>query len=211
MKIVLISDTHCRLHKVEIPPGDILIHAGDLTSSGGFQEVAGELHELAKQHEVFKHIVLICGNHDWLGEDDPEQMKQLCDDNGLIYLRDSGVQLEGLNIWGSPWQPEFCNWAFNLRRGAALRNRWAQIPDNTNILVTHGPPKGILDECPDGFRAGCEDLWNRVNQLNDLKIHVFGHIHHSYGTQKLDNTTFVNASICTERYLPTNDPIVIEL
>lgn len=211
MKVVLISDTHCQIGKVNIPKGDILIHAGDLTYRGGIQETTKELVDLAKNFDNFKHIVLIDGNHDFLGEDYPEIMEKLCKIHGLTYLNHSSITLEGLNIFGSAFTPEFCDWAFNVPRGAALKRKWDQIPENTDILVTHGPPKGILDECPDGFKAGCEDLWNRVNQLANLKIHVFGHIHGGYGTQKMGNLTFVNASICTEGYKPTNKPIIIEL
>jgi Icc-related predicted phosphoesterase len=221
MKIVLISDTHCRLRKVEVPEGDLLLHAGDLTFRGDHEEIWQELRELGRIAKNFKHgCVFIAGNHDWLGERDPSLMKQMAIDEGLIYLDHSSIQIEGLNIFGSAYTPFFCNWAFNVYRGEALAEKWAQIPDNTDILITHGPPMGILDPVErfnkrtgevDIEHVGCEDLYSRIQQLKQLKLHVFGHIHLGYGQLKIGDITYVNASVCTESYKPINSPIVIEL
>ena len=106
-----------------------------------------------------------------------------------------------LKIYGSPWQPEFCGWAYNLPRGQALADKWAMIPDDTDILVTHGPPAGILDG-----DLGCLNLRRRVDELN-LKLHVFGHIHYSWGVMG----NYVNASICNDMNIPIHDPIVMEV
>jgi Icc-related predicted phosphoesterase len=221
MKFVLISDTHCRLRKMEIPEGDVLLHAGDLTFKGDIQEISQELQELGRIAKNFSKTIIVPGNHDWLFERNMPLAKQMCEDVGVIVLHDSGINLDGLNIWGSAWQPAFCNWSFNLdRAGPELREKWAQIPDNTDVLVTHGPPMGILDTVQryNGQIAewgvehvGCSDLYNRVLELKQLKLHVFGHIHGGYGTFKLNNTRFVNASICTEEYKPTNEPWVVEI
>lgn len=211
MKIVLISDTHCQLDKVEVPEGDVLIHSGDLTFSGSVHETAAELTKLANLYNKFNKIILIDGNHDWLGEKHPHMMKSLCEERNLIYLHDSGINIDGINFYGSPYQPAFCNWAFNLPRGEKLKAKWALIPDNTNVLITHGPPAGILDQCPDGESVGCEELYKRVMELKELKLHTMGHIHFSYGRLCFNNITFVNSSICTESYHPTNKPIVFEL
>lgn len=213
MKLVLISDTHCQLSSVVIPDGDILIHARDLTYRGDIQETSKELFELSKHRARFKNIVFVEGNHDWLGERNPAIMDQMCQDNGITLLRDSSITIEGINFYGSPWQPDFCNWAYNLPRGQALKDKWDLIPDNTNVLITHSPPKGILDLVPrpKGFHAGCDDLYNRVMQLKDLKLHVFGHLHMNHGTLNIGNTTFVNASNCTEAYKPTYKPIIISI
>jgi predicted phosphodiesterase len=145
MRIVALSDTHCRLRKITVPDGELLIHAGDLTFQGNIQEIGQELRELGRIAKRFKYgCVFICGNHDWLGERNPALMKQIAIDEGLTYLDHSSVQIAGLNIFGSAYTPEFCNWAFNVNR-AELASYWAAIPEETNILITHGGPMGILD------------------------------------------------------------------
>lgn len=210
MNIVAISDTHCRLRKIEVPDGDLLIHAGDLTFQGNIQEIGQELRELGRIAKRFKYgCVFICGNHDWLGERNPALMKQMAIDNGLTYLDHSSVQIEGLNIFGSPYTPEFHNWAFNVDR-AALKPYWDVIPDDTNILITHGGPMGTLDEV-EMEHVGCYDLKNRIKELRQLKLHIFGHIHGSYGHIKVGDVNFINASICTEQYAPVNEPLIIEI
>jgi Icc-related predicted phosphoesterase len=208
-KIVCISDTHCRLRQVDVPDGDILLHAGDLTFQGTVTEISQELRELERIAKRFKAVVAIAGNHDWLGEYNPTLMKQMYTDVGVDYLFDSWVIKEGLTIYGSPFQPEFCEWAFNLPRGAELAAKWALIPDSIDVLLTHGPPKGIRDLTPHGERVGCDDLYRRVMQVKP-QLHVFGHIHYSYGIELFDGITFVNASTCDERYRPTNEPIIID-
>lgn len=219
-RFVCISDTHCQLNKVEIPDGDILLHSGDLTGRGSIQETSKELFELSKHRLRFKAIILVEGNHDRLGEYNPSLMDQMCIDNGITLLRDSSTIIEGFKIYGSPWQPEFYKWAFNLPRGQALKDKWSLIPDDTQILITHSPPMGILDNVQryDAVNTkweiehlGCEDLYDKVHELKDLKLHTFGHIHHAAGQMKVGNTVFVNASSCTEQYKPTNKPIVIDL
>lgn len=215
------SDTHCRLRKIEVPEGDLLLHAGDLTFKGDIQEISQELRELRRIAKNFKHgCVFVAGNHDWLGERNPSLMKQMAVDEGLIYLDHSSVQIEGLNIFGSAYTPAFCNWAFNVPRGEALAEKWAQIPDNTDILITHGPPMGILDpveryntqKCEFEIEhVGCADLYNRIQQLKQLRLHLFGHLHGGYGQLKVGDFTYVNASVCTENYKPSNFPITIEL
>jgi Icc-related predicted phosphoesterase len=211
VKVVCISDTHCRLRKVTIPEGDILIHAGDLTFQGTVTEISQELRELERIAKNFKAVYYVAGNHDWLGEYNSSLLRQMCKDVGVTYLEDEWVVYEGLVVYGSPFQPEFCGWAFNLPRGEKLAQKWAQIPDKVDILVTHGPPHGILDKVPhDSEGVGCVDLFKRIMQVRP-QLHVFGHIHHSYGIKHFDGITFVNAAICTEQYRPTNAPIVIEL
>lgn len=220
MKLVCISDTHCQLDKVEIPPGDLLIHAGDLTYRGNIAEITQELSVLSKLKDKFTYgIVIIAGNHDFLPQRNLGEMQRLCNEAGIHYLQDQSLTINGYKIYGTPWQPEFCNWAFNLPRGKALANKWAMIPDDTDVLITHGPPMGIMDDVDrfnsrtcqyDVEHVGCTDLRDRVEQINP-KVHVFGHIHKGYGVSKGALTTFVNASICTESYTPDNPPIVVEI
>jgi len=224
MKVVFISDTHGQHNSIPIPRGDILIHAGDLTPSGRSGEVEAAAKWLASLPH--QHKVAIAGNHDLLFEGSPSQTIGLLRNAGVTYLQDAGIKLEGLSIYGSPWQPEFMHWAFNVPRGG-LSKYWDQIPSRLDILITHGPPYGILDqrsapgkrrvvpwEDEENFvgseHVGCKELLAAVERTKP-RIHVFGHIHSSYGTTRNEHTTFYNASICDDVYDPTHQPWVIDL
>jgi Icc-related predicted phosphoesterase len=156
---------------------------------------------------LFEHPITL--NHDWLFQKDPAMAKSILSPS-ITYLQDSSVQIRDLKIYGSPWQPEFLNWAFNLPRGPQLREKWRRIPKDTDILITHGPPAGILDETPDGENVGCEELHEALARIKP-KLHIFGHVHHGYGTLEVAGTKFVNASICDEAYLPSHSAIVVDL
>jgi len=135
----------------------------------------------------------------------------LTESQSVTYLEDSETSVFGLRVYGSPWQPEFCDWAFNLKRGHACTKKWQRIPEGIDVLVTHGPPAGHGDLCSGShFRAGCNDLLNRVRKLRP-RYHVFGHIHEGYGATSDGVTTFINASTCNLRYAPTNPPIVFDV
>lgn len=210
-RICAISDTHEFHSQVILPPGDILIHAGDSTGRGSLIKFADFIYWLNQQ--PFNHRCICFGNHE-IGYDRPgkrEEAIRLCQENNIICLLDSGTEIEGIHFYGSPWQPWFYDWAFNLPRGEELAKKWAMIPESTNVLITHGPPYGILDQCDNGERVGCQDLTNRLSQLPNLKAHIFGHIHHSYGMVEQNGVKFVNAATCTEEYKPTNPPIVIDI
>jgi Icc-related predicted phosphoesterase len=138
------------------------------------------------------------------------------------YLCDSGTEFEGLKIWGSPWTPVFFNWHFMKKRGEEIKKQWDLIPDDIDILITHGPPFGILDVSglssrrkPGGFHCGCKDLTQTLERLTKLKLHVFGHIHDGYGKMAIGHKgrefTCVNASIMDEDYNPVNKPIRVVL
>ena len=205
MKIVFISDTHSRHYDVDIPNGDMLIHAGDLSSRGKPEEITDFLNWFSNQPHKYK--IFIAGNHDFFFEKEHEdEIKNIIPKN-VIYLNDSGIEIEDIKIWGSPVQPEFYNWAFNRKRGKEIKKHWDLIPLDTDILITHGPPLNILDKTVRGDIVGCEDLLNAVNKIKP-KIHVFGHIHEDNGVLKKNDTTFINASILNERYRNTNDPII---
>lgn len=210
MKIVCISDTHSQLDKINIPDGDVLVHAGDLTYRGTLSEVSKELILLGKQpHE---NIILIAGNHDFLFETQLYTARQMCEDNGITYLEDQETVIDGIKFYGSPATPFFHNWAFNYPRGIELEKLWSRISDDTDVLITHGPPRFRLEECPNGSKVGCLDLFNKIQLLNNLKLHVFGHIHDSRGYIKEPNGMYYcNASICDEDYKPVNKPFVFEL
>ncbi|MBI3927878.1 MAG: metallophosphoesterase family protein [Armatimonadetes bacterium] len=205
MKIIVLSDTHGLHERVSIPEGDLLIHAGDLTAHGSLRELSEFDRFLARLPH--RHKIVIAGNHDWCFQRQPQQARSVL--KAAIYLQDESTVVEGLRIYGSPWQPWFMDWAFNLPRGEALRRIWAAIPDGTDVLVTHGPPFGILDRTARGMHAGCQDLLDRVRDVRPA-LHVFGHIHEAYGQAREGTTLFVNASVCTLRYAPVQPAVTLD-
>jgi Icc-related predicted phosphoesterase len=206
MKIVLISDTHTN-HNFRIPEGDILIHAGDVSSRGTKAEVDAFIQWFQSQPHKYK--IFIAGNHDFYFEDAAKNNEQTEFEN-LIYLNDSGCEINGLKFWGSPIQPTFFDWAFNRKRGAEIKKHWDLIPTDTDILITHGPPHKILDLTTNGTYSGCKELKKKVIKIQP-KLHVFGHIHEGYGTTTINKTLFVNASLLNEKYQSVHIPIVIDL
>ncbi|KAK1123933.1 hypothetical protein K0M31_006963 [Melipona bicolor] len=128
-----------------------------------------------------------------------------------IYLEDSEIIIHGIKIYGTPWQPEFCKWAFNVPRGEACLSKWEMIPSDTDILVTHTPPVGHGDLCCSGVRAGCVELLSTVQNRVKPKYHVFGHIHEGYGISSDGKIIYVNASTCDLNYLPSNPPVVFDI
>jgi Icc-related predicted phosphoesterase len=127
----------------------------------------------------------------------------------IFYLNDNGISLKGIKFWGSPIQPAYNNWAFNRQRGEAINRHWKLISSKTDILITHGPPFGILDKTNSEENTGCQDLLKKVKEIKP-KYHLFGHIHEAYGIWKDENTTFINASLLDHRYKLTNVPIYIK-
>ncbi len=213
MKIVCLSDTHNCNELIDVPNGDVLIHAGDATGRG----TVAEIQEFNKwfSNLPHKYKIFVAGNHDWLFETNNFYAQTLLGKD-IIYLQDSAVEIEGLKIYGSPWQPRFFDWAFNLMRGAEMAEKWKLIPNDTEILITHGPPNGILDAVQREYfveNTGCEELIKKVEELSNdsLKLHIFGHIHCGYGQTEKFGVTFVNASNCDEAYEPSQPPIVIEI
>jgi len=209
MRIVCISDTHSRHDHMEVPPGDILIHAGDSTMVGRVEEIIKFNHWLGRLPHP--HKILIAGNHDWLFETEPALAESLI--TNAHYLRDSSVEIEGLKFYGSPWQPRFMHWAFNLSRGEEIKGKWDLIPADTDVLITHGPPHGFLDLVPRDSsgsyeNAGCEELLLAVMRVRP-RLHVFGHIHEGYGVSRESGITFVNACVCDASYRPMNQAVVM--
>lgn len=206
MKIVCISDTHGKHQGLEVPEGDLLIHAGDVSRRGKPKEIRKFNDWLGTLPHPYK--VVIAGNHDWLFENAPEEAEALI--TQAVYLNDSGVNIQGFHIWGSPISPTFYDWAFNRDRGEQIRKHWALIPENTDILITHGPPKGILDKVFTGEEVGCEDLTEAVNRVCP-KYHIFGHIHEAYGQATHNGTHYINASVLNLRYQLENEAVVFEM
>ena len=209
-----------------MPNGDVFIHAGDFSSVGKMNEVEKFRDYLVSLPHPSK--IVIAGNHDvtfqvdWYNQigynkfhrgvlQDAVACKNLLRTaHGITYLEDSACEVAGLKVWGSPWQPEFCGWAFNCERGEAIRKYWDLIPQETDILITHGPPLGHGDKAQYTYNVGCEELLKAVERVKPL-VHVFGHIHEGYGVTTSRETAFVNASTCTDRYRPTNPCKITDL
>jgi Icc-related predicted phosphoesterase len=208
MKIVCISDTHNQHWKVDLPSGDILIHGGDLTFNGTAEEIKNFNSWLEKQKEKFEQIIVIAGNHDFLFERSPEIAKKII--TNACYLENSGLIYKNINIWGSPISPRFMDYAFNRERGKEIKKYWDMIPSNTDILVIHPPPFGILDKIYSGLSVGCEELLKAIYRVKP-KLVVFGHIHESHGYIEKNGIKFVNASSLDLMYRFVNKPVTIDL
>ena len=195
-RIVAMADTHNRHSALVVPDGDVLIHAGDLTGRGSLPELEAVADWLRAQPHA--HKVVVGGNHDFALQRNPEVARALF--HGLTFLEDSEVTLAGLRLWGSPWQPWFYDWAFNLKRGPEIDAKWKLIPEGIDVLVTHGPPHGYGDLVDRGERVGCEDLLRHLGRVKP-KLHLFGHIHEDRGEWQLGPTRIVNCTV-SESELP---------
>jgi predicted phosphodiesterase len=220
MIITLISDTHNKHNQVTefLPGGDLLIHAGD-TSSMGYKYEIQDFLEWFNSLDTYTNKIFIAGNHDWGFQINKkwvtEELKKYpnityLEDNLEIVNSEPDYQ-KGTKIWGSPWQPEFYDWAFNLpRNGEELKEKWDMIPNDIDILITHGPVHGHVDRILGQYEhLGCELLRDRLDIIKP-KIHVCGHIHSGYGYIFNGNTHFINASVLGENYQFTNKPLTID-
>jgi len=218
MKITFISDTHSKHKQVtdDLIGGDAIIHSGDISSMGYEHEVKAFLHWFSQL--PYDRKIFIAGNHDYFFEQYKGQVNDLLAEYPDVdYLQDSYTMLgeeweeNRVKVYGSPWQPRFYNWAFNIDRDSDdIEEKWKMIHMNTDILVTHGPPHGILDYVHyDRVNAGCERLMPIVKEVKP-KVHVFGHIHQGYGYKFEDGTMFLNASVLNESYYYKNKPVNIE-
>jgi Icc-related predicted phosphoesterase len=190
LTLVVMADTHTYHADLVVPDGDVLIHAGDMCRFGTLEELTAFCEFLAALPH--RHKIIVAGNHDRAFEAQPDEARALVEK--FNYLQDQSCVIEGVRFYGSPWTPQFNNWSFNLPRGAPLAEKWALIPADTDVLITHGPPFGIGDN--DGRipeRAGCEMLLARVQQVMP-KLHLFGHIHQTPGRWQVGSTLFVNVT-----------------
>jgi len=216
--LVFISDTHTKHYEIDKQlkeihdnnPDSILIHSGDISYRGRDWEVKEFVEWYASL--PFKNKIMIAGNHDFLFEKEPDVAKDILINLGpeIIYLNDSGVEIEGLKFWGSPVTPWFHNWAFN-RLEHEIEHHWNIIPEDTNVLITHGPPYLTLDSTKNGLRVGCSVLSERISELKDLKIHAFGHIHEAAGVVEKNGVIYVNASILDFYYDAKNSPVILNI
>lgn len=199
--------------RVIVPDGDVLVCCGDITHRGELS-ILNDFCQWMKELPHRRKIVVF-GNHDkFEREPNFSIARRMITDVGAIHLHDSEAIIDGVKFYGSPFTPVFYDWAWLLPRGNAIAEKWAIIPDDVSVLVTHGPPAGIND-LPDigpfSQHVGCQELFERILELSQLKVHLHGHIHGGYGVTEDFGVKFVNAAICTERYIPDNSPIVIDI
>lgn len=226
-RFVLMSDTHGRHRDLGPPPrGDVLIHGGDFTRSGEKSSVQdlSSFFGAYQSSNPEAEILCIAGNHE-VTFDEPHyeevwsrfHLKRLDDATtraaltNCVYLKDEAhtTKCGGLKVYGSPWQPEFFDWGFNLPRGEPCREKWEAIPSDTDVLITHGPPLGRGDLCSGGTRAGCVDLLKEVQDRVRPRLHVFGHIHEDAGIWSDGTTMFVNASNVNSGQQTGDQPYVV--
>ena len=231
LKVTLISDTHTKHNQIinDLPGGDILIHAGDFMNSGYNPMEAMEFFKWFDEINNYDTKIFIAGNHDRWMQNEPEEAKGILTGYKTInYLQDEMMatfqnEEEAIKIYGSPWQPEFFNGAFNLERGSEILEKWNMIPLDTDILITHGPAYGECDwvvprkkhggehvKFTDGGCVGCEDLLDVILNKVCPKFHISGHIHTAHGESFKGNTHFINASTLNERYEVQYQPIIFE-
>lgn len=206
MRVVCVADTH-ELHRdVVVPYGDLLIHAGDFTFFSKRRSIVRDfdawLGELPHRHKI-----VVPGNHEYVLED--VRNRNLI--TNAILLLDSGVEIEGSRVWGSPGTPLYGG-AFGMSDHLDRQRRWSQIPPDTDILITHGPPFGILDGSPTSeVHEGDPELLTVFDRVHPV-LHVCGHIHGGYGVQKRGDTYHVNAALFDEVLGGIErEPIVVDL
>ena len=218
MIITVISDSHGKHNEItqDLPGGDLLLHAGDI-SSMGYQHEVQQFCKWFNNVENYSHKIFIAGNHDWGFQNNVEKIMEIVNSYKTVtYIQDETVSVgddkKMVNVYGSPWQPEFYNWAFNLpKNGNELAEKWDAIPDNTDILITHGPAFGVLDTVAGKMwdNLGCQLLTDKIKTIKP-KIHLCGHIHSGYGYFFDGDTHFLNASVLNEAYQYTNEPLTFE-
>ena len=217
MEITAISDTHTKHRELDLPGGEVLIHAGDFMSSGQDPE---ELTDFLNWFEFqdYKHKIFIAGNHDRIFEDCPNVAKAIVETYypGVTYLQDNSVTIDGINFYGSPWTPEFCGWAFQIHNDYEDFETYRKIPKDTDVIITHGPAYGMLDQyvMPTGHLSehlGSMGLSKWIEE-HTPKLHVCGHIHTGQGVMDGygEITTHINASCLGEDYKYSNNKTYIE-
>lgn len=232
IRFVCISDTHGMHHKLtpHLPQGDVLLHAGDFTQTGELNEVE----DFGSWFESLPHThkIVVAGNHEvtfhtshydriydrlWSQAhttkyDSAKCRAALTTKSGVTYLEDEAAEIAGVKVYGSPWQPKFCEgWGYNLSRGSECRMKWDRIPKDTHILLTHTPPVGHGDLTSSRQHVGCVDLLQTVQQQVRPLFNIFGHIHSAYGVTRDQQTTYINAASCDSHYAPIQPPIVFDL
>lgn len=184
-------------------PADVLLFAGDLQLNK-YDDGSKFLSWIDKL--PYEHKICIFGNHDSNFLNVLQEIKQY---KNIHFLNNESINIDGINIWGSPYSVQFMNWWF-MKSEDELEKIYKNIPEDTNILLTHTPPFGILDKTVGGINIGSKSLLDRIQELSNLKYHLFGHCHENFGVAKINKTIFMNASMLDEKYSFVNMPISFE-
>jgi len=200
LEIVVISDTHGQEQYLDLPPGDVIIFCGDCETN--ISRVKKFIEWFSKLD--YRYKIMIAGNHDSLFEKmGYDTTFKMCDEKGIIYLQDTEIIIEDLKIYGSPWTPEFCGWHFMLPENS-LKSKWDSIPEDTDILITHGPAYGIGDLVKNSYgtdpHVGSTTLTEKIQKMPHLKYHLIGHIHEGRGIYQTSGFTTINASVLDHNY-----------
>lgn len=210
MIIVALSDTHGNHRSVDVPAGDVIIHCGDITRKSNLSEVTDFIEWFAGLN--FQHKILVAGNHDRFIRKKKQEFLELISSHKIDYLENRSIEVNGHLIFGSPFSLNYGGLgAFSYHDTPEARRIWSQIPENTDILVTHAPPRGFRDFIrTENRNAGCQVLRERVLSIRP-RYHIFGHIHESYGIETDGDSVFINASLSNGSGEIINRPMVIEM
>jgi len=215
LQIVALSDSHNATKRVEIPDGDILIHAGDFSFQGKSLEIQDFIEWMKEQPH--KHKLWIAGNHELGIEDFPDNANVIDNETNSTYIHDKVIEIEGLKFLGCNFTPEFNNWAFNLTERQS-KIYWENAPE-ADVVVCHGPPYGILDSVTPEYKhhrpLGCIHFKNYLERVKP-KVAIFGHIHGGFGHETIkwnddSETECFNVSVMNEQYQLTNPVTIIEI
>jgi Icc-related predicted phosphoesterase len=222
-----------------LPGGDLLIHSGDISSLGRKSEVERFV-KWFNDIDNYANKVFIAGNHDMTfdreillrdklahfegrdrndydtscSEGKPDWLDNLLQTGlnyNVFYLENNFIEIDQIKIWGSPITPSFgYGWAFNKDRGYDINQIWNQIPNDTDIVITHGPIYGYCDRTyRTNENVGCEQLYHRLNEVRP-QLHFSGHIHEAYGYRNTDWGYAFNGCNCDLSYLVNNKPMTFE-
>jgi len=227
--VIALSDTHTLYDFTDAPDGDILIIAGDILMSGTISELRGVMVSLDMESHRWKHILLVPGNHDFILQQYYNQklsLNEFMKDCGIIYYPknlvisiEGIVELMGLKIFTWAWVPNLPNWAFHMfDNDVEKKLAKLNIPDEVDIVVSHGPPRGVLDWIKKHGAVGNSTMEEAFTF--SYPIHIFGHIHEGYGrtlrdcsdiikTGGADFRRYYNVATLNEYYKEQNEPIKI--
>lgn len=206
MRLVAISDTHQAHEYLDMPAGDVLIHAGDWTHRGREPEVCSFFNWFLRQD--YWHKILICGNHDI--DCHLKARDVLRGHSNITFLHDTALTLNGIKFYGSPWTPAFYNWGYMTFFDKEREEIWGKIPIDTDVLITHGPPYRIFDRNVEGGACGDRQLFEAVMRVKP-KVHIFGHIHESRDHAEIEGTRMYNVCSLDETYKIIRQPVVIDI
>ena len=213
MKICCISDTHKQHTHLNLPSSlevETIIHSGDFSGS------KQSLHDFLVWYSElpYKNKILVAGNHDVFVEEMGYALFfNLCESLGVVYLEDSSVEIDGVKFHGSPWSNTFGWWSF-MADEVDLEEYWNLIPLDTNVLITHGPAYGKGDRVNNNWNSdkhvGSKTLLKRLEVLKELKLHVYGHIHESYGVHYDENQQFLSCNASSlDYYKPVLNEVLV--